>query len=146
MVPIQKITHILGLDHLTQGDGLYSMTGLRKILEKGLPKESSLHVLSFLFEGVKESKNHINDLIPQADYNRRKKKLNFSESERVERLARVLATASFVWENDTISVRQFMLSPNALLNNETPYKVARSEIGARQVEDLLWSIYYGLPS
>ena len=66
------------------------------------------------------------------------------ESERTERLARVLAQAEYVWD-DRDQAREWMSKPHRELNDRTPLEVARTELGARRVEDLLEKLFYGLP-
>ena len=66
------------------------------------------------------------------------------ESERTERLARVLAYAEFVWD-DRDQAREWMSKPHRELNDQTPLDVGRREFGARRVEDLLDKLFYGLP-
>lgn len=129
MTSINKIILTLGLD--ADSSIGYSISRFRKLIENGL---------------AKESKPHIFNIIPQTTNNRRKKKLNQQESEKIEKLARVIATASYIWNDKFPQVRDFMLSPHALLAGETPYDVSLSELGARQVEEILWSIFYGLPA
>ncbi|WP_433983069.1 MbcA/ParS/Xre antitoxin family protein [Tunturiibacter empetritectus] len=38
-----------------------------------------------------------------------------------------------------------MSKPHRELHGETPLEVARTELGARRVEDLLDKLFYGLP-
>lgn len=66
------------------------------------------------------------------------------ESEKTERLARVLAAAEYVWD-DRDQAREWMNKPHRELDGRTPLNVARTELGARRVEDLLDRIFFGLP-
>jgi putative toxin-antitoxin system antitoxin component (TIGR02293 family) len=70
--------------------------------------------------------------------------LSSQESERVERLARVYATALDVW-GDEEDARRFLFAPHALLNEQKPIDMAFNELGARQVEQILEKLRYGLP-
>ena len=83
-------------------------------------------------------------IVPQATWKRRSKRLSVDESERTERLARVLAHAEYVWD-DREQAREWMAKPHRELHNNTPLEAARTELGARRVEDLLDKLYYGLP-
>jgi len=67
-----------------------------------------------------------------------------SQSERLERLARVMALAEDVWESRD-DARRFLTTPHALLG-ERPLDLAQTELGARRVEDLLWRLEYSLPA
>ena len=84
-------------------------------------------------------------LVPPATRKRRKQRLKPAESERVERVARVMALAEEVWESRE-DARQFLTTPHALLGGERPLDLAQSEFGARRVEDLLWRLEYSLPA
>jgi putative toxin-antitoxin system antitoxin component (TIGR02293 family) len=66
------------------------------------------------------------------------------ESERTERLARVLAHAEYAWD-DREQARDWMNKPHRELQDRSPLEVARTELGARRVEDLLDKLFYGLP-
>ncbi len=84
-------------------------------------------------------------LVPKATYKRRKSFLSPTESERIERLARVIATAEYIWD-DSEAARQFLPTPHSLLDQQIPCDVAMTELEARQVEEILWKIFYGLPA
>ena len=83
-------------------------------------------------------------VVPQATWKRRTKKLSVDESERTERLARVLAQAEYVWD-DRDQAREWMSKPHRELGGCAPLEVARTELGARRVEELLDKLFYGLP-
>lgn len=57
----------------------------------------------------------------------------------------VYTVARQVWDS-TADADAFMAAPHALLGGKTPIEVANTAEGARQVEEILWSIYWGLPS
>ncbi len=84
-------------------------------------------------------------VVPEATYKRRKDRLNEVESERTERLARTIATAEYVLDDEEMA-RQFLTSPHPMLNGKTPIETALSELGARQIEQILFGVFYGLPS
>lgn len=56
----------------------------------------------------------------------------------------VYAIARQVWDSaeDTDA---FMAAPHALLGGKTPIEVAETGEGARQVEEILRKLYWGLP-
>lgn len=113
---------------------------LRRAVEAGLPVQTLSQVTNHL--GASELKYRI---VAKATLHRRKQKLSLAESERVERLARIIALAEHVWE-DAALAREFLTSPQGSLGQERPVDLARTDIGARQVEDLLWKIEYSLPA
>ncbi len=78
---------------------------------------------------------------------RRKKagSLSAEEGERLLRVARLLATASDLF-GDTADAADWMRSVNPSLGNVTPLAYSDTEIGAREVENLLGRIAYGVYS
>ena len=72
-------------------------------------------------------------------------RLTPEESERLERLARLAALAEHVWE-DAALAHEFLVSPQPQLGGERPVDLARSDLGAREVEALLHRIEYALPA
>jgi putative toxin-antitoxin system antitoxin component (TIGR02293 family) len=85
----------------------------------------------------------IYSVVPSATFKRRAR-LSVPESERTERLARVVALTESLW-GDENEARTFLNRPHPLLEDQTPLNVARTEIGARRVEQLLHDIEHGLP-
>ena len=82
-------------------------------------------------------------VIPSATFHRRCDDLKPQESERVERLARVIATAEHVW-GSVDDARVFLSTDHAMLSGKRPIEVALTELGARRVENLLWSLFHGV--
>ena len=72
-------------------------------------------------------------------------RLSRVESERLARLAGLSGLAEFVWGSPALA-QEFLATPHPQLESRTPLEAAESEIGARQVERLLWSIEHGLPA
>lgn len=68
-----------------------------------------------------------------------------SESDRVVRFARLMGKAVGVFETEE-AARRWLASPQVGLGGEAPLDYARTEIGAREVEDLLGRIEYGVYS
>jgi putative toxin-antitoxin system antitoxin component (TIGR02293 family) len=110
----------------------------------GLPKRSLERLSARLFDDPKVASAYKFKVVPQATWKRRTKRLSIDESERTERLARVLAHAEYVWD-DRDRAREFLSKPHRELGNSSPVEVARTELGARRVEDLLDKLFYGLP-
>lgn len=86
-------------------------------------------------------------IAPSATLKRRVRgrSLRPSESERAARLARVYAQARFAFDDDALA-RRFLFAPHRELGGDSPAMRAGSEIGARQVETILWSLVHGLPA
>lgn len=85
--------------------------------------------------------------ISKATLHRRKAagRLGTSESDRVVRFARLLGKAVGVLESEE-NARQWLSSPQFGLGGAIPLDYARTEVGAREVENLLGRIEYGVYS
>ena len=121
-----------------------SVGELESRISEGLPKHTLRHTVQRLFDSPDERNQLMYRIVPEATYKRRTR-LTAAESERTERLARVIASAEIVWD-DRAAAKQWLLTPHPELNGKRPLDAALSELGARQVEDLLDRIYYGIPA
>lgn len=85
--------------------------------------------------------------ISKATLHRRKAagKLDPAESDRVVRFARLMGKAVEVLESEE-NARKWLNSPQAGLGGAVPLDYAETEVGAREVEDLLGRIEYGVYS
>jgi putative toxin-antitoxin system antitoxin component (TIGR02293 family) len=84
--------------------------------------------------------------ISEGSFARRKEsgKLSFDESERLLRLSRVFEHAVDLFEGDRDGARQWLETPIPALENQRPLDLAKSEPGAREVEDLIGRIEQGV--
>jgi putative toxin-antitoxin system antitoxin component (TIGR02293 family) len=73
------------------------------------------------------------------------KRLTTVTSDRLYRLARIFALAEEVLE-DREQAREWLRSAQVGLNNRVPFELIETEAGAREVEDLLLRIEYGVLS
>lgn len=86
--------------------------------------------------------------ISKATFHRRKgagSKLNPAVSDRVVRFARLLGKAVKVF-GDIEDAKQWLKSPQFGLGRAVPLDYAKTEVGAREVENLLGRIEYGVYS
>jgi putative toxin-antitoxin system antitoxin component (TIGR02293 family) len=86
--------------------------------------------------------------ISKATFHRRKgagERLDPAESDRVVRFARLLGQAIKVF-GDAEDARQWLSSPQFGLGGAVPLEYAKSEVGAREVENLLGRIEHGVYS
>ncbi|AIE87147.1 antitoxin Xre/MbcA/ParS toxin-binding domain-containing protein [Fimbriimonas ginsengisoli] len=118
-----------------------TLDDLRSRISKGLPKRVLKNTVSHVADRSGQQ-DLIYQIVPRGTLSRRDT-LTPEESERVERLARVIATAEHVL-GDELQTRRFMTSAHPLLGGKTPLELSYSELGARQVEELLWRIFYGV--
>lgn len=121
-----------------------SMNDLRSVVEAGLPKQALARTVAYAVADPAEARRVSERLVPPATLRRRGSSLSPSESERVARLARITATAEHLLRGAD-EARDFLATPHPLLGGERPLDAGQSEIGARQVEELLWRMAYGIP-
>ena len=93
--------------------------------------------------GKKRTKLHL----PQRTIARRKKeqKLQVDESDRLLRLARISAQATATLGSKE-KAAQWLRRPNRALGNQAPVDVIDSDIGTRQVKEVLGRIEHGIVS
>lgn len=65
------------------------------------------------------------------------------ESDRLLRVGRVVWIAIEVMEGDRKEAKEWLLEPNDFLGNKRPMDVINTDIGARQVEDMLGGMEWG---
>lgn len=138
MTDVQPISRILGLKPLG------SARELENAVAEGLPKRSVSRLAARLYPDAREALRFRSSIIPLATWKRRSTRLSPAESERTERVARVLALAEYVWDDEE-KARRWMFAAHPELDGRAPADAARSELGARRVEDLLNRLFYGLP-
>jgi len=126
------------------GHRLNSLPALSKAVAGGLPKQALKKTALRIYPVSRDATRLIYRIVPEATYKRRTR-LTTAESERTERLARVVAAAESVW-NDRDDARRWLTTALRELNGKTPIESAMTELGARQVEELLDRIFYGLPA
>jgi putative toxin-antitoxin system antitoxin component (TIGR02293 family) len=141
MIEPDRIAEVMG-GASTLGCTISSVEDLFKAVSNGLPKMALRVTVKRASNGAHDVSQLVYKIVPEATYKRRTR-LTPAESERTERLARVIATAEFVWDEQDAAHR-WLHAPHPELSGRTPIQCAMSELGARQVEDLLDKIFYGL--
>ena len=138
-VPADRVARILGLR-----PNVRSIADIAEAVESGLPKQSLERVVERAgVEGPARARL-MQRVVPAATYKRRQR-LKLVESERTERLARVIALAEMLWD-DEAEAKRFLATPHAELGRRKPIEAALTELGARQVEDIVMRALYGLPA
>lgn len=140
--PVQ-IAEVLGGQE-TLGRPVRSLYELSDVVEHGLPKRALKATASHVYDDAASQREFMYRVVPEATYKRRRERLSPAESERTERLARVVALAEFVWDEPR-AAREFLTRAHPLLRRRAPIDVALTEIGARMVEQLLVKVFHGLP-
>jgi putative toxin-antitoxin system antitoxin component (TIGR02293 family) len=84
--------------------------------------------------------------IPPRTLARRKSagRLSMEESERVVRLANLYEKAGELFNGNVAGARQWMSQPKKALGGESPLDYAETELGAREVENLIGRLEHGV--
>lgn len=85
--------------------------------------------------------------IPPRTLARRKdaKRLEPEESDRLLRLSRLIGLALQLFEGDLEDTRTWLTTSHAALAEHTPLEFATTEVGAREVENLIGRLEHGIP-
>jgi len=141
----QAIAKVLG-GRKVLGRSINSFAQLAEVVRRGLPA-GSLVVL-----GEKLEMNHAalssKLAIPQRTLTRRlsqHSRLTAAESDRAVRLARVYATAVEMI-GDADKAAQWLRTPNRALGGAVPIDQLDTDLGAKEVENILGRIAYGVYS
>lgn len=138
LVESRKIAQVLGLRRKVD-----SVEQLERQVEAGLPRASLGKVARHVYGKSPDAAALMLRIMPAATFHRRGDELKPHEGARVERLARVIATAEHVWDRAE-DARAFLSTGHAMLGGKRPIEVALTELGARRVENLLWSLFHGV--
>ncbi len=142
MTSIERVVDVLGGRAVLKRP-VRTWSDLEQVVRDGLPKRAlQLVAARALPEGTAAS-TLVYRVVPSATFKRRTR-LTSEESERTERLARIVALAESLWVEDD-ETRAFLNQPHPLLDDRAPIDVAATELGARRVEQLLHSVEQGLP-
>ncbi len=120
-------------------------TKLVEVLRAGLPVQELMELQASLRVPMEKLVPKLG--ISKATLHRRKAtgRLDPAESDRVVRFARLMGKAVEVLESED-NARQWLNSPQVGLGGAVPLDYADTEVGAREVEDLLGRIEYGIYS
>jgi putative toxin-antitoxin system antitoxin component (TIGR02293 family) len=117
---------------------------LIKKVEKGF----SFSILVRFQRNVAFSMKEIADWIqiPQTTLNRRRVqgRLLPDESDRVLRASRVFGKALELFEGDAEAARDWLATPQRALGGAVPIGLAKTDLGAREVEDLIERLEHGV--
>lgn len=106
--------------------------------------------LTELTNALGATERFVSDLvqIKPTTLHRRKEtgKLDKDESERVLRLARVVALARHVFDDENEVAMRWLKTPAPALGGAIPLECVETEFGAEEVRDLLFRIEYGVYS
>lgn len=132
--------------HYTRLIGLKAKNTLDlvKHVEKGL----SFSVVESLQQQMKFSTKDMSDLldIKLRTFLRRKEqgRLQPTESDRVLRTSRLFARATDLFNGNQEKARRWLMSPQRALGGAVPLEIARTEVGAREIEKIIGRLEQGV--
>jgi putative toxin-antitoxin system antitoxin component (TIGR02293 family) len=138
----EKVAEVMGGDEVLY-EHVRSTSDLQRVVAEGLPVGALEHTVQYV-AGSRRAAAVLRDRIVPRATRARRTRLRLPESERVERLARLMALAEQVWESAD-DAREFLAAPHPLLEGRSPLEMGETELGARRVERLLMKLEYGLP-
>ncbi len=143
-VAVSSIAKILGGESVL-GRPVSEMRELDAVVREGLPESALKHLLDAVtaYDGEK-GLEYWNKIAPKSTGGR-KDRFSSQVSETIERLAH-LYVLSFLIFRDPIDTSRFMLEPHPELGDRKPVDVALTEVGGREVEDVIERGLYGLPA
>lgn len=124
------------------GRSLRTETDLQAAIREGFPQTVVEEVMHAAGLTLKELATSL-DLSPRSLQRRRREgRLARYESDRLYRLARIVALAKHYLGDDETATR-WLRRPNRALGGCTPLQLIDTELGARAVENVLGRIAYG---
>jgi putative toxin-antitoxin system antitoxin component (TIGR02293 family) len=126
------------------GRSIETLSDLRLAVEAGLPKAALKCVVQHIAGNESAQRALMYKLVPEPTLRRLGRRLNLVGSERTERLARTTVLAEEVW-GDHNDARDFMTTPHPMLGGRMPAEMATTDLGAREVEEILHAMAYGSP-
>ena len=141
----EQIANVLG-GRRVLGRRVRNMRELDDIVRKGLPKTALdffINALGALQYGEFAVQLR-NKIVPRATYNP-VDRFNLQVSETAERMARLYALALDVFDEPEAAIR-FLANSHPELGNRVPFEVALTEIGGREVEEVIERGLHGLPA
>ena len=123
------------------GDEVASEADLARVVARRIPLKALTHITR---GGFSEQEIAAYVIPPRTRRHRkvRKEPLTVDESDRLVRLARIQAIAEDVFD-DTVKANEWLREPLGILDGKSPLEVARTESGARVVEQILAKIDWG---
>jgi putative toxin-antitoxin system antitoxin component (TIGR02293 family) len=145
MTATEYLIHVLGGSKVFRGRELPTSAQMRDRINDGLPFSSLESVRERLHLSVPEAAAVLQ--MPARTFARRRssRKLAADESDRLYRLARIAAQAFGVFGTEE-KASAWLRRPNRALNHELPLRLLDTDLGSRQIEDLLGRIAHGVVS
>jgi putative toxin-antitoxin system antitoxin component (TIGR02293 family) len=145
MATTEELVEVLGGKTVLKKHRVHTIYDLDRLVQEGLPYQALVKVMERFRLGLVETQRVL--LVPPRTLARRKgmARMKAAESDRLMRLARVGAHAVQVFGTDE-KAATWLHRPNRALNNRTPLDLLQTDLGRKQVEDVLSRIEHGVMS
>jgi putative toxin-antitoxin system antitoxin component (TIGR02293 family) len=143
MTASQYVVDVLGGPSVFKGRALPTSTELRERIRRGLPYRSLESVRKRLRLSEPEAAAVLH--IPARTMARRRqaRQLRADESDRLYRIARVAGQAVSVFGSED-KASTWLQRPNRALNGDLPIRLLDTDVGVREIEDILARIEHGI--
>ncbi|GAC1469887.1 MAG: DUF2384 domain-containing protein [Gemmatimonadaceae bacterium] len=145
MTATEYLIDVLGGASVFKGGSVPSSTELRERIKRGLPYRSLESVRERLQLSVPEAVSVLHMPARTLARRRQTRRLGADESDRLYRIARVAAHAFAVFGAED-KAATWLRRPNRALNGELPIDLLDTDVGVRQIEDILGRIEHGVVS
>ncbi len=118
--------------------------GIIRAIKTGLPVNAFQRFLDTSHLTAQDAQTVIG--IPKSTLARRQNSGRFTpqESERVYRLVHLFSLATDLFEGDRMAAKEWMEHPQRAFDGESPIERAATELGARDVEQLIGRLEHGV--
>ena len=145
MTATEYVIDVLGGPKVFKGRTLPNATELRNRVRTGLPYQSLESIRERLNLSLPEAAIVLHVPLRTLARRRHGRKLDADESDRLYRLARIAAQAVAVLGTEE-KAATWLRRANRALNGEVPLGLLDTDLGARQIEDVLGRIEHGVVS
>ncbi len=143
MTASEYVVEVLGGPSVFKGRALPTSTEVRERINQGLPYRSLESVRERLRLSAPDTASVLHMPARTLARRRQSRRLEPDESDRLYRIARVAGQAVSVF-GDENKATTWLQRPNRALNGELPIRLLDTDVGARQVEDILGRIEHGI--
>ncbi|MDO8677871.1 MAG: DUF2384 domain-containing protein [Acidobacteriota bacterium] len=145
MTAAEYVIDVLGGPKVFKGRTLPNATELRDRVRTGLPYQSLESIRGRLNLSLPEAAIVLHVPLRTLARRRHGRKLDADESDRLYRLARIAGQAVAVLGTEE-KAATWLRRANRALNGEVPLGLLDTDLGARQIEDVLGRIEHGVVS
>jgi putative toxin-antitoxin system antitoxin component (TIGR02293 family) len=143
MTTTEYVIEVLGGSRVFKGRQAPTSSEVRERIKQGLPYRSLESLRHRLRLSVPEAANVLQMPARTMARRRQSRKLDPVESDRLYRVARVAGQAVSVLGTEE-KATTWLQRPNRALGGELPIRLLDTDVGARQVEDILGRIEHGI--